>query len=397
LNVLDVEAAAGRIAGKIVRTPMVRNDAISRLTGADVWLKLDTLQVTGAFKERGASNRIALLTEAEAAKGVIAMSAGNHAQAVARHASLSGISATIVMPAFTPSTKVTRTRRWGATVILFGNTLAEAAEHARFLAEEQSLTFVHPYDDDAVIAGQGTVALEMFEDVPGIDTMVIPVGGGGLIAGCALAVKQGAKKIDVFGVEVESYSAMAQALAGLPIEVGGSTIAEGIAVRDIGQRSLDILRDLEIKVLTVPEKRIEDAIALLAEEAKIVSEGAGAAGIAAILAYPDRFRGRNIGVPVCGANIDNRALASVLQRVMLRDGRLVRLVLDIPDRPGVLGEISSRIGAAGANILEVSHHRLFSSPSVQAARLEIMFEARDSQHGDDVVSVLAENYSITRL
>lgn len=393
----DVKAAAERIAGKVIRTPVVRSDAISRLTGADVWLKLDTLQVTGAFKERGAANRLALLTPQERAAGVVAMSAGNHAQAVARHAALLDIRAVIVMPAFTPATKVTRTSKWGAEVVLHGATLADAAAHARACAENQGLVFIHPYDDDAIIAGQGTLALELIEDVPELDTLAIPVGGGGLLAGSALAAQGAGRKIDVFGVEVESYAAMAQELGGDPVSVGGSTIAEGIAVRDVGRRPIEIARQLVKQVITVPEHVIENAIALLAEEVKIVAEGAGAAGVAALLAHPELFRGRRVGIPICGANIDNRALANVLQRVMIRDGRIMRLVLDIPDRPGVLGEIATRIGQAGANIIEVSHHRLFTAPNVQAARLEVMFEARDATHSEAVVSLLQEHYAVTRV
>jgi threonine dehydratase len=393
----DVKAAADRIAGKVVRTPVIYSDAISRLVGADVWLKLDTLQVTGAFKERGAANRLSLLTAAERAAGVIAMSAGNHAQAVARHASLLGIRAVIVMPAFTPATKVTRTARWGAEVILQGETLAESAAHARAYAEAHGLIFIHPYDDDAIIAGQGTLGLELVEDIPELDMLAVPVGGGGLMAGCVLAAQGTARRIDVIGVEVENYAAMAQELAGKMVEVGGPTIAEGIAVRDIGRKPLEILRHFGNRVVTVPERSIEHAIAVLAEEAKIVTEGAGAAGVAALLEHRELFAGRRVGVAVCGANIDNRALANVLQRVMVQDGRITRLVLDIPDRPGVLGEISTRIGDAGANIIEVSHHRLFTSPSVQAARLEVMFETRDAAHRDAVVTVLEQHYTVTRL
>jgi threonine dehydratase len=393
----DVRDAAHRLAGKVVRTPVIRSDELSRLVGGDVWLKLDTLQATGAFKERGAANRLALLSAEERRRGVVAMSAGNHAQAVARHASLLGMRAVIVMPAFTPSTKVTRTARWGAQVVLHGETLADAALHARALEEREGLVFIHPYDDDAVIAGQGTLGLELIEDVPDLDTLVIPVGGGGLAAGCAVAALGAGRPIDTFGVEVESFAAMAQELAGLPVEVGGQTVAEGIAVRDVGRRPLEILRQHVRQVLTVPEHAIENAIAFLAEEAKLVAEGAGAAGVAALLAHPALFRGRRIGVPICGANIDSRALASVLLRVMIRDGRMMRLVFDIPDRPGVLGEICSRIGAAGANIIEVSHHRLFTSPSIQSARLEVMFEARDAAHSEAVVVALQQHYAVTKL
>jgi threonine dehydratase len=397
ITLQDVEAAAGRIAGKVVRTPTVYSDAISRATGAEVWLKLDTLQATGAFKERGAANRLALLSTDERLAGVVAMSAGNHAQAVARHASLLGIRSTIVMPQFTPSTKVTRTRGWGANVVLHGATLADAAAHAHSLAATGGLVFVHPYDDDAVIAGQGTLALELLEDAPELDILAIPVGGGGLVAGSAIVATGLRPGMEVYGVEVETYSAMAQSLAGEPIVVGGATIAEGIAVRDIGQRPLEIIRKHVRDVLLVPEHAIEDAIALLAESAKVVAEGAGAAGLAALLTFPDRFRGKRVGIPICGANIDNRALANVLLRVMLRDGRIVRLVLDVPDRPNVLAEIAGYIGNSGGNIIEVSHHRLFTSPSVQAARLEVMFEARDPAHGIAVVAALDEHYVVTRL
>lgn len=393
----NIVEAASRIASTVVRTPTIYSDAISRRVGADVWLKLDTLQATGAFKERGASNRLATLTAAERRQGVVAMSAGNHAQAVARHASLLGIRAVIVMPAFTPATKVTRTSRWGAQVVLHGHSLTEAATHARELAARDNLVFVHPYDDEAVIAGQGTLALEMIEDAPTLDCLVVPVGGGGLAAGCAIAASGTGRPLATFGVEVESYSAMAQELADTPVDVGGATIAEGIAVREVGRLPLEILRRHGCEVLTVSERAIEDAVALLAEEAKIVAEGAGAAGIAALVQHPARFAGKRVGVPICGANIDNRALANILQRVMLRDGRLMRLVFDIPDRPGILGEISSRIGAAGANIIEVSHHRLFTSPTVQSARLEVMFEARDAAHSEAVVQALQAHYAVSRL
>lgn len=393
----DVKDAAARIAGKVARTPTVRSEAVCRATGAEVWLKLDSLQATGAFKERGAANRVALLTDAEREAGVVAMSAGNHAQAVARHAALLGVRSVIVMPVHTPATKVTRTAGWGAKVVLHGETLAEAADHAHALARAQGLTFIHPYDDEAVIAGQGVLALEMIEDAPPLDVLAVPVGGGGLIAGVLIAVGGCSPSTGVIGVEVESYAAMAQTLAGEPIRVGGATVAEGIAVRDVGRLPLEIIRGRAEDILLVSEHAIEDAIGLLAEGAKVVAEGAGAAGLAAVLSYPERFRGRAVGVPVCGANIDSRALANVLQRVMLRDGRLVRLVLDIPDRPNVLAEISARIGGSGGNIIEVSHHRLFTSPSVQAARLEIMFEARDPEHGAALLEDLEAHYRVTRL
>jgi threonine dehydratase len=393
----DIEAAAARIAGRVLRTPALHSDAVSRATGADVVLKLENLQATGAFKERGAANRLALLTPAERAAGVVAMSAGNHAQAVARHASLLGIAATIVMPRFTPATKVTRTAAWGTSVVLHGDTLAEAAEHAAALAARHGAVFIHPYDDPAVIAGQGTLALELLEDAPELDTLVIPVGGGGLLAGCAVAATAMRPGITVIGVEVEAYSALAQRLAGLPVAVGGSTIAEGIAVRDIGERPLALIRELVADVLVVPERAVEQAIALLIEGAKVVAEGAGAAGVAALLAFPARFAGRRVGIPVCGGNIDSRILGNVLLRNLLRDGRLLRLHMSIPDRPGVLADIAGRIGNAGGNIIDVSHHRLFAAPSVQSAELELIIEARDTVHGRAIVTALEECYSVRLL
>ncbi len=397
ISIADVRAAAVRIAGRVARTPAIVSDGLSRATGARVVLKLDSLQATGAFKERGAANRLALLSPAERAAGVIAMSAGNHAQAVARHARLLGIAATIVMPRFTPATKVTRTQAWGAEVVLFGDTLAEAAAHAHERAAAEGMVFIHPYDDPAVMAGQGTLALELLEDHPGIDTLVIPVGGGGLLAGCAVAARAVKPGIAVFGVEVESYAPLAQRLAGQPVSVGGATIAEGIAVRDIGERPFAVARDLGLEVLVVPEVAVEQAIALLVEDAKLVAEGAGAAGLAALLAFPERFAGRTVGIPLCGGNIDSRALANVLQRNLLRDGRILRFAMEIPDRPGVLADIAARIGNEGGNIIEVIHQRLFSSPSVQDARLEVVVEARDATHGAAIAAALEAAYIVRRV
>ncbi len=397
LTLADIRAAQARIAGRVLRTPAVRCDTISRVVGAEVTLKLENLQATGAFKERGAANRLALLTEDERRAGVIAVSAGNHAQAVARHAQLLGIQATIVMPQFTPLTKVSRTRGWGARVVLHGETLADAAAHALALAAAEGLVAVHPFDDLGVMAGQGTLALELLEDAPDLDTLVIPIGGGGLIAGCAVAAAGVKPGIEIIGVEVAAYAAVAQRLAGQPVHVGGATIAEGIAVRDIGEQPFGVIKGHVTDVLVVPERAVEEAIALLAEGAKVVAEGAGAAGIAALLAFPDRFKGRKIGVPICGGNIDARIFANVLLRNLLRDGRLLRLVLEIPDRPGVLADIAGRIGNAGGNIIDVSHHRLFASPSVQAAQLEVMFEARDAAHSSEIVRNLEQSYTVRRI
>ncbi len=397
LTLSDIRAAQARIKGRVLRTPAILCDVISRAIGAEVTLKLDNLQATGAFKERGAANRLALLSETERQAGVIAVSAGNHAQAVARHASLLGITAVIVMPQFTPLTKVSRTAGWGARVVLHGEMLADAAAHAHELAAKEGLVFVHPFDDLAAAAGQGTLALELLEDVPELDTLVIPIGGGGLIAGCAVAAAGIKPGIEIIGVEVAAYAAVAQRLAGQPVHVGGATIAEGIAVRDIGEQTYPIIRGHVADVLVVPERAVEEAIALLAEGAKVVAEGAGAAGVAALLAFPDRFKDRKIGVPVCGGNIDTRIFANVLLRNLLRDGRLTRLVFEIPDRPGVLADIAGRIGGAGGNIIDVSHHRLFASPSVQAAQLEVMFEARDAEHAAEIVRGLEASYTVRRI
>ncbi|MBB5693150.1 threonine dehydratase [Roseomonas pecuniae] len=397
VTLADVRAAAERIRGAVLRTPLVEPQAIARIAGAQVLLKLDNLQATGAFKERGAANRLALLTARERAAGVIAMSAGNHAQAVACHASLLGVSATIVMPRFTPATKVVRTEGWGANVVLHGETLAEAAAHAHELALRDGLVFVHPYDDPAVIAGQGTMALEILEDAGELDAVILPVGGGGLLTGCAAALAEARPGLKVYGVEVEGYPAMAQRLAGKPVSVGGPTVAEGIAVRDVGELPFALLREMGIEVLVVPEAAVEQAIAVLAENAKVTAEGAGAAGLAAVLARPDLFAGRRVATAVCGGNIDPRILANVLLRNLLRDGRILRLHLDIPDRPGVLADISTRVAAAGGNVIEVSHQRLFAAPSVQTAELELMVEVRDAAQGAAIVAALeAGDYVVRR-
>jgi len=301
------------------------------------------------------------------------------------------------MPRFTPATKVTRTAAWGAKVVLHGETLEQAAAHAKALAAERGLVFVHPYADAGVIAGQGTLAMELLQDVPDLDVLVIPVGGGGLLAGCATAAKAMKPGIAVFGVEVAAYSAMAQRLAGETVAVGGATIAEGIAVRDIGEMALGVVRELGVEVLVVPEHTIEEAVGLLVEGAKVVAEGAGAAGVAALLAYTEHFRDRRVGVAITGGNIDARILSNVLLRNLLRDGRLLRLHLQIPDRPGVLADIAGKIGGTGGNIIEVSHQRLFAASSVQAAELEVMVEARDSGHADAILEALEQAYVVRRI
>ena len=383
----DIEAAARRIAGRIARTPFVQSRTLSQIVGADVWIKLENLQFTASFKERGAANRLLSLAPHEQGRGVIAMSAGNHAQAVAFHAQQLGIAATIVMPKGTPFTKVSRTLHHKARVELQGDTLAEAAAFARELAASENLVFVHPYDDPAVVAGQGTVALEMLDDAPDLDFLITPVGGGGLAAGCAVAAA-GRGGAQVVGVEVASYGAMAQRLAGHPVSVGGATIAEGIAVRDVGALPLSILAQHGVAVLTAPEELIERAVILFAEIEKTVAEGAGAAGLAALLAHPDRFRGRKVGIVLSGGNIDTRTLANVLMRGLVRDGRLIHLTAQIPDKPGALAELTQALGALGGNIVEVQHQRFFTALPANVASVELVVEAQDDAHAGRIVAGL---------
>ena len=397
LTFADIEAAAARIEGHVLRTPTLPSAVLSRLTGAEIYLKLDHLQAVGSFKERGAANRLALLTPSERAAGVIAMSAGNHAQGVARHAARQGVAATIVMPLHTPLAKVSGTSAWGARVILHGTSVEEAAAHARHLAAAEGLVFIHPYDDPAIMAGQGTLALEMLADAPKLDALLIPIGGGGLIAGCAVAAAALSPNTEIVGVQVAPYSALAQRRGAPAHAAGGATIAEGIAVADVGTLTGQVIAALVHTVLVAPESAVEDAIAMLASAAKIVAEGAGAAGLAGLLAHPGRFAGKRVGLVICGGNIDARILANVLLRGLLRDGRLLRLRMDIPDRPGVLADIAARIGGSGGNIIEVNHQRLFASPSVQAAQLEIMIEARDPAHAAEIEAALAFVYSVQRI
>ena len=390
----DVQGAAARIAGAVVRTPCLRSETLSRIAKADIWVKFENLQFTASFKERGALNTLLQLTPDERKRGVIAMSAGNHAQGVAYHAGRLGIPATIVMPSFTPNTKVSHTRGHGARVILSGNTLSEAGAEAHRVADAEKLVFVHPYDDARIIAGQGTIALEMMQDVPEIDTIVVPVGGGGMIAGCAVAARGIKPDLKMFGVESSGYSAMRQLMAGEPVTAGGDTIAEGIAVRDIGKAPLAICNALLEKVVSVDEIAIERAIALFIEIEKTVTEGAGATGLAALLAYPDLFAGRKVGLVLSGGNIDTRLLASVLLRGLVRDGRIVRLRLMIGDAPGQLARVTTVIGKLGGNIVEVQHQRLFGVVA-KATELDVTVETRDRNHFKELVSALnSEGFTV---
>jgi len=386
----DIRAAARRIAGAVARTPCVHSRTLSQLAGADVWLKFENLQFTASFKERGALNKLLTLDAASLRRGVIAMSAGNHAQGVAYHATRLGARTVIVMPRGTPNTKLHNTQVLGAEVVVEGDTLAEAARHAHEIGAREGLTFIHPYDDPAVVAGQGTVALEMLEQAPELDTLVVPIGGGGLIAGMAVAAKALKPGIEILGVESTTYSAMHQRLRGLPVSVGGDSIAEGLAVRDVGELPLRILRDFAIDVLLTDEETIEEAIVCLIEIEKTVAEGAGAAGLAALLQHPARFAGRRVGLPVCGGNIDVRMLASVLMRGLVRDGRLVRLRVTLPDTAGSLAKVAAMIGDAGGNIVEVHHQRVFGTASVKSPEVEFLLETRGRDHAAQIERHLGE-------
>ncbi len=393
----DVRAAAKRIAGAVERTPCLHSRTLSTLAGAEVWLKFENLQFTSSFKERGALNKLLLLSPEERGRGVIAMSAGNHAQGVAYHAKRLGVRAVIVMPRGTPNTKVRSTQVHGAEVILEGDTLADAARHARDVQARQGLTFIHPYDDAAIIAGQGTVALEMLEQAPDLDAIVVPVGGGGLISGMAIAAKGLNPAIEVLGVESKLWSAVHQNLAGAPVKVGGDTIAEGMAVGDSGALPLQILRENKIEVLLVEEETIERAIVALIEIEKTVAEGAGASGLAALLQYPKRFAGRRVGVTLAGGNIDTRVLSAVLMRGLVRDGRLVRLRIVMPDIAGSLARVTTLIGAAGGNIVEVQHQRVFGTASVRSPEVEFTIETRDREHTQALIAALqAQGIQVVR-
>ena len=383
----DIRAAAQRIADAVENTPFVHSRTLSAISGADVWIKFENLQFTSSFKERGAANRLLTLAPDEKGRGLIAMSAGNHAQAVAYHAQRLGLAATIVMPRGTPFVKVARTRHHGARVLLEGETLAEAAAFARETAARENLVFVHPYDDPQVVAGQGTVALEMLDAAPDLDYLLTPVGGGGLAAGATI-VAAATARTKVIGVEVESYAAAAQILAGQPVSVGGATIAEGIAVRDVGGLPMSILREHGTEVLVVPERKIEKAVILLIEIEKTVAEGAGAAGLAALLHEPERFAGRKVGLVLSGGNIDTRTLANVLMRGLVRDGRLMQLSVEIPDKPGALAGLTETIAACGGNIVEVQHQRLFGALSVSVAEVDFLIEAQDEAHGAAIIAGL---------
>ena len=388
VTVEDIRKAAAQFAGRIVRTPCRRSEALSALTGAEVHLKFENQQHTASFKGRGALVKLLSLDEAQRRRGVIAMSAGNHAQGVAYHAQRMGVPATIVMPVSTPFNKIQQTRKLGARVVLHGQQLAEAEAKVHELIATEDLVLVHPYDDEAIIAGQGTVALEMLEDQPGIDCLCVPVGGGGLLAGMSVAAHGLKPGLDIFGVQTRAFPSMHAMLTGSPLECGTTTIAEGIAVRNAGRITSAILREHVREILLVDEADVENAISLLIAIEKTVVEGAGAAGLAALLAHPERFRGRKVGVVLCGGNIDTRLLGIVLQRQLVREQRLVTLRFEITDLPGTLGRIAGIIGEAGGNIIDVTHHRLFLDVSAKAADLDFTIETRDAAHTAQVEETL---------
>ena len=382
----DIQDAARRIQPALVRTPTRHSRTLSGIAGCEVWLKFENRQFTASFKERGALNRILALSEEEKRRGVAAMSAGNHAQGVAYHAGRLGIPATIVMPITTPFNKIKHTRDFGATVIQHGKDLIEADAEARRIAQEQGLTFIHPYDDAKVIAGQGTCVLEMLEDVPQLDTLIVPVGGGGLISGSAIAAKAINPKIEIFGAQSELYPAMHDVLKGQapPPTPAAATIAEGIAVKRPGALTTAICKDLVCDIFVVGEDEIEHALIMILEIEKTVIEGAAASGFAALLANRDRFKDRQVGIVMSGGNIDMRLLSNVILRELTREGRIILLVLQIEDRPGQLADIARIIADAGGNVLEVSHNRMMAGIPAKSATLELVVEARDSEHAQEI-------------
>ncbi|EJW11997.1 Threonine dehydratase [Rhodovulum sp. PH10] len=389
VSLADVEAAREILAGQILATPTLPAPRLSALTGAEVFVKYENLQVTGSFKDRGAYVKLVALDRDARRRGVIAMSAGNHAQAVAHHAQRLGVPATIVMPATTPYVKVASTKAFGARVVLEGDTLTEAQARAEAIAAAETLSFVHPYDDPHVIAGQGTVALEMLEAVPDLDILVVPIGGGGLIAGNAVAARGVKPDIEILGVEAALYPSMRNAITGETRPIGGPTLAEGIAVKNVGALTRPIIEASVPEILLVDEGDLERAVNAHLTLQKTMAEGAGAAGLAAMLAKPEKFRGKKVGLILCGGNIDPRILASIVVRELERESRIVSIRLTIPDRPGVLGSIATVLGAQGANILEVEHHRLFLDVPAKGATVDVTIEARDRAHGQEIVEALA--------
>ena len=390
LTLADIQAAAGRIEGAVIRTPTHLSRTLSDVTGATVYLKFENLQFTAAYKERGALNKLLLMSEEKRSHGVIAASAGNHAQALAYHARRLGIPATIVMPKPTPTIKVMQTEGHGADVILHGEMFDDAYGHALQVAEERGLTFVHPFDDPEIMAGQGTVALEMLQDAPDIETLVIPIGGGGLISGIGTAAKALKPDIELIGAQAELYPSSYCRMTGKQLPSAGDTIAEGIAVKAPGTATSQVIERIVDDILLVPEHRIETAIGLLLQIEKTVAEGAGAVGLAALLTHPERFKGRKVGIVVTGGNIDTRLLATVLLRDLARSGRMARLRIQLQDRPGALFSVVKLFEQHGVNIVEVYHQRIFTALPAKDAFIDVECEARDREHLDALVAGLRE-------
>jgi threonine dehydratase len=389
VTIADIEAARRVIENVVLRTPMLPAPKLSRLTGAEVYVKYENLQVTNSFKDRGALVKLASLSEAERKRGVITMSAGNHAQAVAYHASRLGIPSAIVMPVTTPFVKIAATRSHGAEVVLHGESVAEAQSRCEQILAQRGLVLVHPYDDYRIIAGQGTIALEMLEEVPDLDVLVFPIGGGGLIAGNAIAGRAKNPAIEIIGAEAALYPSVWNALRGDNRPLGGSTLAEGIAVKNVGKLTLPLIRELVADIILVDEAELERAVNAYLTLQKTMAEGAGAAGLAAMFAKPERFEGKKVGLVLCGGNIDPRVLASIMVRELERENRIVSFRLTIPDQPGVLGTIATRIGGLGANILEVDHRRLFLDVPAKGAKLDVTIETRDAGHAEEITTALA--------
>ncbi len=388
ITLADIQAAATLIKGAVSRTPTLHSSTLSKIAGCEIWLKFENLQFTASFKERGALNKLTSLTAEERKRGVAAMSACNHAQGVAYHAGRLGIPATIVMPEGTPFVKVKHTKAFGARVIVEGATLSESFSRAKQIAADENLVFVHPYDDARIIAGQGTVALELLEDAPALDTLVVPIGGGGLISGIATAAKALKPGIEIYGVQAHRYPSMYDAVKQASLPCSGQTIAEGIAVKEPGGITRKIVAELVKDVLLVHEHEIERAIYTLLEIEKTVVEGAGAAAYAAVAANKDIFHGKRVGIVLSGGNIDMRLLSNVILRELMREGRILSLVVEIEDRPGWLARITTLVGEAGGNILDVSHNRMSPDMPVKSADLGMTIEARDAAHGEEIKDAL---------
>ena len=388
LTYADIQAASTRLRDQVLQTPCVESETLSQIVGAQVFLKFENLQFTASFKERGASNRLQLLSADEKARGVVAMSAGNHAQGVAYHAQRMGLRAVIVMPRFTPGVKVERTRGFGAEVVLHGDTLEAARQHAYALAEAQNLTFVHPFDDEAVAAGQGTLAMEMLAAQPDLDTLVVAIGGGGLIAGVATAAKALKPGIRVVGVQTQRFPSMVNAVQGSNLPMGQSTIAEGIAVATAGTITREVVKQLVDELLLVDEGDIEQAVLMLLEIEKTLVEGAGAAGLAALIRHREKFVGQKVGLILSGGNIDPLLLAAIIERGMVRSGRLARIKVSARDVPGVLAQITATVAAAGANIEEVHHQRAFTLLAAQNVEIDFVLQTRNPQHVEQVLEAL---------